>query len=482
MIAIASRGWTDHVGEVPDVLAMSPLPGGGFLAGRRDGHLRWIAADGKLDPRDVDLGLGPITWLQDQVDYALVVADGGIAAVGTRCCDVLVKVPRTTFVHNATLGPGADELTLLDKSEIEVVARDGTSRRSLALPSATTDASFDRGGKHALFWAASDLTSIDLQTMKTTPVAHDLHGDLAASEDRQTFAYLDEARAIHLVHADGSAIATIHPSIYAAGVILSASGDRLAAITEHAIAVYDRDGRELRRFTSELTSQGAAMIDGDDVWTASRDGKLRRYHAGVLVASLPVHVADITDVYLSGRLLGSLGSDYVLQLTRADAMQFHPAAPPCDRTSTWAFSEVVLSSCKDGRALAYIGTHQLGALVGISDDTPTVTHDAATGFTGVASDSISVFGPDATLRAVSTKLKANDVSFEDTAHLLVVERGPTGALWRWTFGTDTWQRLLDTKRALAVAWTPYGTYLSYDDGHVSVLDTRRGRRARAAAD
>ena len=470
MIAIASRGWKDHVGEVPDVLAMSPLPGGGFVAGRRDSHVRWVDPDGKLEPRDVDLGLGPITWLQDQVDYAIVVADGGIAAVGTRCCDVIAKIPRTTFVHNATLGPGADELTLIDKSKIEVLGRDGASRRSIALPTPTFDATFDRGGKHALFWAASELSAIDLVTMKTTSVAHDLHGDLAASEDRQTFAYLDEARVIHLVRADGSAIAAIRPSIYAAGVILSATGDRIAAITEHAIAVYDRDGKEVRRFTSELTSQGAAMVDGDDVWTASRDGKLRRYHAGVLVASLPVHVADITDVYLSGRLLGSLGSDYVLQLTRADALQFHPADPPCDRTSSWAFSEIVMSSCKDGRALAYIGMHQVGALVGVSDDTPTVSYDAATGFTGVASDSIAVYGPDATLRAVSTKFKANSVSFEDPAHLLVLEKGPKAGLWRWTFGADRWERLLDAPNTLAVAWTKYGTYLTYEDGHISVLD------------
>jgi tRNA A-37 threonylcarbamoyl transferase component Bud32 len=476
MIAIASRGWRAHVGSMQSVLAMAPLPNGaGFVTGNRDSKLRWLGPDGTPTGREVDLGLGPITDLQDQVDRITVVADSGVALLAPTCCDVLLKVTRPGFVHDLAPGPGSDEITTMEKDGLHVIGRDGTVRRSLAFSGQFTDAAYDREGQHALVWSGGTLTAVDLATFAQHPLARDMHGDLAQSHDRETFAYIDDARVIHVLHADGSAIATIHPTIYAAGVVLSPTGDRVAALTEHAIAVYDRDGNELQRFTSELSAQGAAMVEGDDVWTASRDGKLRHYQRGVLVASLPVHVADIIDVQLGGRLIATLGSDYELQLTRADAMQFRPSDPPCPRVSSWPFDQAVLSVCKDGRFLMYIGTHQVGAIVGITDDTPTVAWDPTTKMAAVASDALSVYGPDATMRGLSRKMKAFDIAFQDAQHLLVLEQvdpkltasaGATAGVWRWEFATDRWERLFDAPHGLGLTSTPYGIYVSFDDGHV----------------
>jgi len=478
MIAVASRGWRDHVLDLSGVWSVAALPGGGLLAGGRDGVVHWIDPAGKLSRDSVDLGLGEVHRFYVDGNRVTVTAQHGFATIEPRCCRVIAKQTHDELIRMAAaLDDDADEVATEEQDGVLVYGKDGAVRRRVAIPeSQFAEATFDAGARHVLAWSDGLLASIDTHTMAMRVVARDMYRDLTLSEDRSTFAYLDTAHVVHVIAGDGTAIVAFHTSVYADALALAPTGDRIAAIGDDGVALHDRSGKELFRIAFDL-AQNLAMVDGDELWTASRTGVVRHFHAGVLVASTAVHVGDLTDARHAGALIATTDSDAQLAVTRADAMQFRPAPLPCDRSAEWAFADELMSVCKDGRFLAYRGSRLVGSLIGVSDEAPTVAYDDASGEVAVASDAMTVYGRDGTMLKSSTRVHGEDVSFEDAGHVIVLEHGEHAALWRWTWQTDRWDRLMDADHATAVVVTPHGTWLAFQDGHVVVLDgTRELRR------
>ncbi|HVZ48424.1 MAG TPA: hypothetical protein VG916_06555, partial [Gemmatimonadaceae bacterium] len=472
MIAIASRGWKDTVSTQPGVLSVAALPGeAGFLAGTRDSHVRWLGMDGAV-VGDVQLELGPITAIRAHGGKMVVIGDKGVAVVAASCCTVLARIPHEAFVHGAAVGPGADEVSTLEKDGVHVYGWDGTARRSAAaIPGKTfADIAFDPAGTRALVWSEGKLAAVDLVSMEVRTVTEDLHGELASSADDGTFAYLDEARAVHVVDATGAAVApVVHPANRASAVWLSPAGDRVLAISEHEATVLARDGAELRGFATETAA--GAMVRGDDVWTVGHDGKVRRYHDGVLVASVPAHAGDVVGFDLAGDRVASLGSDGLLVVTKASAEQFVVAPLPCERTTQWAVQYGIMSMCEDGRVLLNVGAHELGTAPKIADDSPMIAWDRALGVGAIeAADVVKVVdAKGGTLAISSGRVKPLDVQVEDARHLLVLEN-PEGPIWRWAFqeGDAGWTKVIDAAGATSIgAVAGGGVAVAYEDGHVS---------------
>jgi hypothetical protein len=401
--------------------------------------------------------------------------DGGIVFARVACCGLIAKLDHPGFVHGAALGPGDDEITVLDRDAVRVYGRDGAVRRSAeVLPGKTfADVAFDTTARHALVWQEGNLAALDTVTMAEHTVARDMHGDIVECEDGSTFAYLDDGGLVHVLLADGTPLATIKPSSRTVQLALSPGGDRLAAVAEHEVAVYDRAGAFIRAFSAD--SRGGIQLRGDDVWTANRDGTIRRYRAGVLVASLPLLVGDIARFEVAGALIAAVGSDNNLVIANALAEQLRVAPPPCDRTQSWIVQIAVLSFCRDGRKLLTVGKHFVGELVQVTDDDPLVSYDRQSGRAAVSTGTLAMYGADGKLLAVAKHGRHfGDVAIEDADHVLALDT-PTGALWRWTWATDRLDKLVPVEHALAVAVTAGGVMISYrrtrDPSH-------RARRAR----
>ena len=468
MIAIASRAWPYELGSADKAVAMA-AGDGGFLTGTRDGRIRWYGADAQFQG-EIATGYGVLSPMHHEQGYDVATSDDhGVVFVSPTCCELIAKLDHPAFIHGAALGPGPDEVTVLEKEGLRVFDRRGALRRSgQPMPGKTyADVIFDTGAHHALVWQEGRLVVVDLATMASKDLSHDMFGDVARSTEASTFAYLDNARAIHVIAADGAPVAVIPSANRATIVTLSPSGDRVAAVSEHEVAVYERTGKLVQAFSAD--SRAGIIIRGDDVWTGTRDGTIRRYHAGILVASLPLHPGDIGKMVMDGDRIASVGADDRMVISRADAEQLHVVPPVCDRTQNWPVQLGVMSFCTDGRIVLQVGRHVVGDLVDVTDDEPGFSYDRATGRTAVATAELAIYDRDGKLIAASKqKHHFGDVAIEDADHVLALDV-PTGFQWRWTFAADLLDQVMPVEHASAIAVGATGVLLAYDDGHVVEL-------------
>ena len=476
MIAVASRGWSAEVGVARGAMSLA-LGDGSFVVGTRDGALRWYGFDGKL-AGEVATGWGNLAPMRSHGDYVVAtVDDKGVVFASAKCCRVIAKLPHPAYVHGAGLGPGPDEITVLEKEGVTVYSRAGVVlRHASPLPGKTfADILFDAPARHAFVWQEGNLAVLDLVTMKSIDLAHDEIGDVAASLDRSTFAYLDDARAIHVIAPDGKPLVTIPTSNRATWLALTPTGDRIAADNQHDVAIYNRTGALVHAFSAD--SRAGLAIRGDDVWAGNREGTIRHYHAGILVASLPLHAGDIGrfEIDPRGKFLASAGADDRLVIARADTEQLRVTEPPCERTQHWPAMVAVMSFCKDGRKVLNVGSRVIGELANVTDDDPILSYDRTSGRTAVSTGTVALY--DGARRVVATGgHHFGDVAIEDAGHVLALDV-PTGWLWRWTVAADRLDKVMAVESASSMAVTANGVLVAYDDGHVAqIVDGREVKR------
>jgi tRNA A-37 threonylcarbamoyl transferase component Bud32 len=484
MIAVASRAWPFEVrvDRGAGVDTLDATPDGGFVTGDHNGTLHWYGPTG-APAGSFATGFGDLLLASADRDHVLVVGHAGFGVIATDPATPAVHRllghadAGAPDIHIAEFGPAADEFTVVDDEAVSVYSLDCKLRRRHAANRPTIEAQPQFAGNFVIFSGGGIATALDLRAMTERQIATDVHGNLSAAQDGRDVAYMDTLGTAHVIGTDGKPHFLLHPPSTQGGVLFSPSGDRIVCAGPHVVTVYDRKGTELATYSVEVNAMGL-VARGDDLWTGGDDGVIRHYRAGVLIASLPVHATPIMYLRLSGDLLGSFATDFTFAIVRADATQLVLAEPACAKNGFAPAYAALAYMCKDGHTRYYAGGKFIGETRGEHELGMAELDDTAGGASGRAAVTgrdearltIEVFGPG----GVQLAQTANDVpgahvgrvAFDDADHLLVLEVPKTGALWRWTFATNQWEKLFDVDQASAVARTAAGILVGYADGRL----------------
>lgn len=461
MIAFAARGMRDEVlvTNAYKAVAITTLPAG-FAAGDTDGRVHFYdagaRANGEARPE-----IDGIVALRARGGRMVAIGRSGVAVLDATTHDLLAKIATKEPASAADLGPGPDEVTIATRAGLTVYALDGTRRRSVDRDLSRSDSEPVWGTGTVFLALGTSILAVDLKTMKERIVAADVYAGPGGSADGSTVVFVDKQRHAHVLDGDGTPRATFVPSQRPETLYVSMTGDRIGSVSERMVIVHDRSGKELR--TVPLSPQDEEILirlRDDDVWTGSTHGVLRRYHAGVLVASLPAHTTEIEDFRLAGEAVVSIGFDQAVVVHRASATQFIPDPKPCEAGSYAMFGAAISYVCEDGRTLIYVGRRKLGEM-----RDHLLAHsalDLASGRSAVVGAELTVFDASGTVIATATgEDRRGPIAFEDADHLLVVTGEDTApALMRLTIGAGTWERVATLPEpTMAIATVPGGVLL-----------------------
>ncbi|MBA3460475.1 MAG: hypothetical protein H0T46_10970, partial [Deltaproteobacteria bacterium] len=442
MIALAARGIPHEklVLREYKAMAITALPSG-FAVGATDGKIHFYDLAAK-PIGELALEAELIGILRARGDRIAVIGRTGVTLVDAVKHTAIARIPVKDPVTTADPGPAADEITVVTAAGLTVYGTDGAIRRSLEGDFSQSDAE-PVWGTGALFLAVgSSIVAIDRKTMKQRTIASDVYAGPGGSADGSTIVFVDKQRKAHVLDGNGTPVISFMPSVRADTIYVSSTGDRLGAISDRALAVYDRNGKELRTVPlSPIDEELLVRLRGDDVWTGSTHGVIRHYHDVALVASLPAHTTEIEDIRISGEHLISVGFDATVVVHDAAASHFKVSDGPCKAGSFSVSGPAIGYVCEDGRAVIYIGQRLLGT---ITDHTllhatldPTSQRSAV-----VSGKDVTVFDPKGAVIATAPKERRGPIAFEDPDHLLVVTgEDAAQALMRFTIATGAWQQL-----------------------------------------
>jgi hypothetical protein len=473
METIAARAWRfERLVVRPGTFTTLAAQGDTLIAGDQSGALHWFV--GGKPTVVVATDLGSIINIKPRDNRLIVSGQHAIGILdGSR--RVVTRIVPHSSAFASDLGPGADEITALERDEVAIYGLDGVRRRELALHPAESGFTpvFDRAGRFALIGGQGELSLIDRVAMTRTTLDIGGYSVAVGSDNGELVAYLDKARVIHILSASGRTTRTIRSKNDPLGLIVSPGGDRLAAMGARSVVVYDgATGAVLR----ELPVEGETVtyeLRGDDLWLGGGDGAIRHYHDSDLVASLPSMPGQIMEMQISGDTLGVIGNDSSLVLLDANAAQLVADVRPCAHATPTASGIGMIAMCPDGRELAYLGRRALGELA--STALPFFAIELGSGRAAVAGESITVFDRENHPLAHSAPTDPHGaLAFIDPDHLLVLEPPSGKGLFRWQLSTNRWEHLADISDAAAVAVASGGGFIGHSDGAVSILSLNDG--------
>ncbi len=485
MIALAERAWPAERLVVRDrkisAIALTPTA---IVAGDQDGAIHWWTRAGE-PTGNLALGLAEIHALilaPHDPAHATAIALKGVAVVDLATHAVTAQIAIKPPPIVARVGPGADEVTVVEREAIVVYGFDGKPRRRAGFDAGKSDIEPIWGaGTRALFVAfGTELHRIDLVTMAVTVLETRVFDGPIGSADGTLIAWLDRDHVAHLADPSGKPRLTFRPANGPSQLVVSPDGARIGAIADRSIMVYEASGKEVREVPVE-PNQGLVILRGDDLWSGTSVGLVRHYQNDVLVASLPSHVTELEDLRLEGDLLATVGSDGTLVVLDADAREVRLDADVCTHGSYNVAGNAIGYDCEDKKALVlFIGHRRLGTLPG-EDLQQAVIEPTSKRAAAVGATHLVVFDPDGKELARSAA-HLGPIAFVDAEHLLVVDPGETDptaqGLYRWTVSGDRWERL-DAAHPSAIVVAAGGA-ITGDDRAIVLRDVATGKELHRA--
>ncbi len=472
MVSIANRGRAAERAVIAgDDIANLVALHDGFAVGNRGGRVDWYTPDGKR-AGTVETGFQMLSALLPGPDEGVIATGNKSVAVMDRQRHVIATVPTAVGPWSAHVGPGSDEVAVVERDRLVIYGFDGKERRSMKLSMAQMSAwpLFDAGSHHMLWDDTRRLMVVDLATMQQKQVSEHFYGIPVISGDGTLAAYIDVDRhKIHVIAPDGTELRTIVPAVHETGVAMSETGDRIAAVGDTELAVYDRDGKLLGGHPVVL-GDGITVLKDRDEWIAGLDGTIRHYHADQLVSSRPGHVTPVDQLVLAGDAIASLGTDSTVVVARADEAEVQFGAEPCRASGFNPTGVAMTFQCLDATQRVFVGSKHITTITG-PDNVELVAIDPASRRAAVwVGLAIQVYGADGALlgkRVAETPGGLGAPVFIDENHLYLSEMGK--AVWTWTL-PDHLEKLADVAGAALVAPTATGALVDTATGDLVALE------------
>ncbi|HTL38791.1 MAG TPA: protein kinase [Kofleriaceae bacterium] len=446
MVSIAARGWPYILaryqgdgGPHAIIAVVSSDDEGTIITGEADGRVHWWNDSGQ-QIAELKTDLEHVAGVDRAADGSLVLAGGH----GVLFVDAKHQITRTIkWDHEpwfARRGPGADEVSVLTNEGLFVIDFDGKERRKLAIER-TNDSGepmFDATAHHALYTSGSALHIVDMTTMKTRVLANGVHFELEGAFNGSRFAYIDKDYKVHLVKGDGTEIKTIEIEARPQAIALSDDGKRLGIATEQELFAYDDAGAPMWDAYVKY-EQSLYVLRGNEAWVTNREGTLRHFVDGLLVASVPAHGAEVRMSVLARGALATIGSDSTLIFTRSDAKQATEDIDLCKHISFAQQGIATQYTCENTQYI-YAGRKKLGEYP-MSGAFVEIAYEPAYDRTALSADlGVRVFDGDA--KEIGKTDKYAGIAWADRDHLWIVEEH--SKLSKWAFATDTWEKNVAT--------------------------------------
>jgi tRNA A-37 threonylcarbamoyl transferase component Bud32 len=475
MISLAGRGWRHVLGQYREhhVEAVIGSPNGWIASGDDAGRVTWWSETG-AQIAQLETGLEMISGFdRGPDDSLLVIGRHGVLVVGPdHQISRRISIPTTGWAGR--LGPGADEVTVIGDGALRVYGFDGKERRKLESDQSNNSQfpQLDTGAKHALYSAGDSLRLIDLTTWKSQPIADAFDRETAGSLSGTRFAFIDHERKVHLLRGDGTLVKKIETEERPEYLVLSDEGDRLGVVTANAMFMFDSDGTPVADFGIK-PDQSLYALRGDEMWMTSRDGTVRHYRKNDLVASMPVHAAEVRYLALARGVLATVSSDASLIFVDANAMQVIADPDLCKQVSVESNGIATGYQCGQ-TVMFYMGRRHLGDYP-MTSSPMQIAYEPSSGRSAVAADrGVRVFDKDATQIASSDTY--GGIAFADADHLWVIT--VHDQLSRWAFVTNTWETIGSVPKGAAIGAVPGAVLLGAPDGIVHVMGPDGRERAR----
>jgi len=412
------------------------LTANGFAAADDQGRITfWSDAAKPLG--ELALELGPIAKLARDGDQLLAVGQRGIAVIDAAQRTQRVHVAIADPPHDAQLGPAADEVTVVSDSGVLVYAFDGSLRRQTKLPALDQPAEVVRGGGHVWFGAQGNVIVLDTRTLAQRVIGGPVQYGPYLCPNKDALVILANKHELRLLSADGTLRRTVKPTNDPLYATCSATADRIAAVSTESAEVFDGAGTKLRTVSFfDDKEVGVVRLLGDDIWTGSLDGVIRRYHDIIVVATLPSLTGRIVEMRVSDRHVIVRADDSSFVVLRGQARQLDAIEPPCASSALMMADDAVGILCGEKQHV-YIGRHRVGTIAG--QELAHVALEPTSQRGAVAARKLTIFDADARQLAESDA-HLGAIAFADRDHVLVAE---PSALWRWTFASDKWDRVLE---------------------------------------
>ncbi len=470
MIGLASRGWRWVKHTDRSDLSTAGMVGGYLAVADPQGGLRFFD-DSARQVGMITTGVAYPQRITDAPGRAVTVGRDAVAIVDTQTFTLLQKLVPETPARLAHLGPGADEVTVFEEAGLVVYGLDGKPRRRHEYNTeSAVEPVIAASGRYALFEHGKELHHIDLQTMTTKLVAADEPTGPNEQVDSPLIGYVTESGEAHLMERDGRELVMFKPRTKPLVLYFAAEGDRVGALSEHDLEVYDVKGKLL--YTLQVfAKQAIVRLRGEHTWISTADGVVRHYVKDQLVASLPLHEAEIYDLNVLGSTIASIGADGTIMFSDANAVDVIRDPLPCDGADDgWGSEGPTMSYLCHGKQLLYVGRSEFATL-----EDPTlgvIVWEPTSDRVAVAAHTLAVYERGGKL--VATADEADDslpsIAFQDADNLLIVwpKRGP--GLWRWTLSTNEWSKLMDVPQMTFVTTVRGQPVIANEAGEVSLVE------------
>jgi len=475
LISLASRGWRYEL-DVRRTAGMTELESSQrwVVAGDTTGRLHWWTAEGK-PLGELVTGLGYISSLHRQPDDRLIACGrDGIAVIDTATRKVVHRFKPAQHPLAGHFGPGSDELTTIEEDGVKVYDLAGKPRRSLAMTErqAQSEPRFSPTGSHVMLSATDEIDVVDLVAMKPRPIARKTDGPLTGSKDGSIAGYIDDDGIAHFLASDGRELRKWRPANRPHTLVFSPSGDRIGALSENGLVVHDASGKPLFGLPSIKSPMTIVEIRGEEVWLGGSDGVVQRFRRGSLIASLPSQLGELARFHVATQVVTTVGTDGAFVMLRGDAEQVRMNPRLCERTMSSAAGIAVAYRCDESWHV-YAGIHEL-ARAATDLGVGRVAYDPRSRRGAISAKELAVY-EDGKRIAGATEERGHlgSLAFEDRDHLLVAQPEEQPGVWRWTIGTDHWERVATVAKASAVTAVAGGLVVGTTDKAVVLV--RAGR-------
>ncbi|MEO8839923.1 MAG: protein kinase [Kofleriaceae bacterium] len=466
MISLAARGWRWERRIIrPATFSAMAQTATHLVVGDQQGKLSWFTFVGE-PAGELPTDLGDIMEIKPLGERLLITGSQAIALVDADRKIVMQWKPGST-AYMAMPGPGDGEFIAAEHEAFVIYDSTGNEKRRIALEPQESgwQPTFEPHGRFVLVGGQGLLTMIDLVAMTRRTLDKEGIDFAAVADNGSQLAYLDNDRDIHFLDGDGKELRKLHGHNDPVGLAFSPDGTRFATYGLRSVIVYDTATFKILHQIGIEPDQMTFTMRDDDVWTGGMDGTLRRYHDGVLVASLPNAGGQIEAVELAGATLAVVASDSSLTMYDANAQHFVVDPKPCEHPEPGSDSFAMVLHCDDGRQFVYFGRRRVAETGDLGMGY--LALDAATANAALSGTHVRVFDRDNKLITTSSTDTKGAVAFVDADHLAVLQP-LAGKLSKWNFRTDHWDAVADVPEATTIASASGGWLIGFRDGRIEL--------------
>jgi hypothetical protein len=191
-----------------------------------------------------------------------------------------------------------------------------------------------------------------------------------------------------------------------------------------------------------------------------------RYRRGVLIASLPSQLGELAGFLVTKDLVLTAGNDGSFVMLRGDAEQLQLVPRRCETQGNTIAGEAVGYRCDETWHL-FAGIQPIASVPDRAMGYVAYDRPSGRAALGSKADELVIFEAGKEL-ARGQRRHPGAFAFADREHLVIAADDRDAGVWRWTIGSETWERIATVPHATAIAATPTAVVVGTDTAVIAL--------------